>query len=129
MTPPDSLLDELLGFPGVRTAVLAGREGLVIRLRGARDVDAEALAALVPGLVSTAAEAASAMAAGGFRRLVAEFDGGLLVLAALAAGGPAEAGGGEEAAYVALAVHGGANVGQLLWRLEREREGRRAGGP
>lgn len=126
MTPLDSLLDELLGFSGVRTVVLADSEGLVIRLRGEGDVDAEALAALVPGLVSTAVEAAAAMDAGGFRRLVAEFDDGLLVLAALAAAG-AGAVEGEEAAYVALAVRGGANVGRLLWRLEQVREGRRAG--
>ena len=126
MQPLEQLLDELLSFPDVRTAVLAGREGLVIRLRGERDVDAEALAALVPGLVSTSVEAAAAMEAGGFRRFVAEFEGGLLVLAALGSDGD-EAAEGEEAAYVAVAVRGGANVGRLLWRLEQERDGRRAG--
>ena len=104
------VLDELLRFPGVRSALLAGREGLVIQMRGETAVDGETLAALVPPLIAGSLEAARAMGGGDFRQAVFEFDGGLLVLRTV-----------DGDAFLAVAVVAGANVGRLLHTLERDR--------
>lgn len=104
------VLDELLRFPGVRSALLAGREGLVIQMRGERAVDGETLAAIVPGLIASAVEAAQAMEGGSFRQGVFEFESGLLVLSAV-----------DSDSFLAVAVRSGENVGELLFTLERER--------
>ncbi|MFN2431826.1 MAG: roadblock/LC7 domain-containing protein [Gemmatimonadota bacterium] len=104
------ILDELLRFSGVRSALLAGREGLVIQMRGEREVDGETLAAIVPGVIASSVEAADAMEAGGFRQGVFEFESGLLVLSAV-----------DAENFLAVAVRSGENVGELLFTLERER--------
>lgn len=106
-----SVLDDLLRFSGVRSALLAAREGLVIQMRGETAVDGETLAAIVPNLISSSVEAADAIGGGAFRQCVFEFGSGMLVLASV----------GDEG-FLAVAVRGGANIGELLYRLERDRE-------
>lgn len=110
MNPVDQVLEGLLLFEGVRSALLASREGLVIQMRGETDVDGETLAAIVPALISGSVEAAEGIGGGGFRQCVVEFDQGLLVLSAV-----------DQENFLAVAVRGGANVGRLLYNLERER--------
>ena len=105
------VLEELLRFPGVRSALLATREGLVIGSRGETQVDAETLAAIVPSLITGSVEAAEAMEAGGFRQCVFEFESGLLVLSYV-----------NHESFLAVALRSGANVGRLLFTLERERD-------
>jgi predicted regulator of Ras-like GTPase activity (Roadblock/LC7/MglB family) len=105
------MLDELLRFPGVRSALVAGSEGLVIQMRGETAVDADTLAAIAPGLIASSVEAAQAMDAGGFRQAVFEFEAGLLILSAI-----------DADSFVAVAVRGGSNVGRLLYTLERQRD-------
>ena len=111
MSSVGQVLDGLLRFTGVRSALLAGREGLVIQMRGETDVDGEVLAAIVPGLIGHSAEVAEAMEGGAFRQCVFEFEQGLLVVAAVDGEG-----------FLAVAVRSGANIGRLLYALERERE-------
>jgi predicted regulator of Ras-like GTPase activity (Roadblock/LC7/MglB family) len=108
--PVGQVLDELLRFSGVRSALLAAREGLVIRMRGETAVDGETLAAIVPTLIRDSVEAAEAMSGGGFRQCLFEFEDGLLVLSSV-----------DGDSFLAVAVRGGANVGELLYTLERER--------
>ena len=110
MQAVEQILDELLGFEGARSALLAGPDGLVIHSRGETAVDAETLAAITPGLIHQSREAGEAMGAGGVRQGVFEFEQGLLVLLSL---------GGE--GFLAIAVRAGSNIGRLLYRLERER--------
>ncbi|MBA2564049.1 MAG: roadblock/LC7 domain-containing protein [Gemmatimonadetes bacterium] len=110
MQSVDEALQELLGFPGVRSALLAGREGLVIRMRGETAVDGETLAAIVPALIRGSVEAGQAMEAGSFRLCVFEFASGLLVLSSV----------GEDG-ILAVAVRGDANIGGLLHALDRKR--------
>jgi predicted regulator of Ras-like GTPase activity (Roadblock/LC7/MglB family) len=104
------ILDELLSFSDVRSALLAAREGLVIQMRGETAVDGETLAAIVPNLINDSVEAAEAMGGGGFRQGVFEFEDGLLVLTSV-----------DGDHFLAVAVRGGANIGELLYALERER--------
>ncbi len=104
------VLDGLLSFPGVRSALLAGREGLVIDMRGETAVDGETLAAVVSSLITGSLEAAEAMGGGGFRQCIFEFERGLLILSSV-----------DGESFLAVAVRGGVNVGRLLYALERER--------
>ena len=104
------ILDEILSFSGVRSALLAAREGLVIQMRGETAVDGETLAAVVPTLINDSVEAAEAMEGGAFRQGVFEFDHGLLVLTSV-----------DGDTFLAVAVRAGANIGELLFTLERER--------
>jgi predicted regulator of Ras-like GTPase activity (Roadblock/LC7/MglB family) len=108
--PVGQVLDELLRFSGVRGALLAAREGLVIQMRGETAVDGETLAAIVPTLIKDSVEAAEAMEGGGFRQCVVEYERGLLVLTSV-----------NGDTFLAVAVRAGANIGQLLYTLERER--------
>lgn len=104
------ILDELMSFSGVRSVLLAAREGLVIQKRGETGVDGDTLAAIVPTLINDSVEAAEAMRGGSFRQGVFEFDQGLLVLASV-----------DGDSFLAVAVRGGADIGALLYTLERER--------
>jgi predicted regulator of Ras-like GTPase activity (Roadblock/LC7/MglB family) len=104
------VLDELLAFSGVRSALLAAREGLVIQMRGETAVDGETLAAVAPTMIKDSVEAAEAMEGGGFRQGVFEFERGLLVLTSV-----------NGDTFLAVAVREGANIGRLLYTLERER--------
>jgi predicted regulator of Ras-like GTPase activity (Roadblock/LC7/MglB family) len=104
------VLDELLRFAGVRSALLADREGLVITKRGETAVDGDTLAAIMPTLIGSSVEAAEAMSGGGFRQCVVEFDQGMLVLSAI-----------DSENFLAVAVRAGTNVGKLLYTLEQER--------
>lgn len=105
------VLDDLLRFPGVRSALLAGREGLVIQMRGETAVDGEMLAAVVPTLISDSLGAGQAVSGGGFRQCVVEFDEALLILTSV-----------DGESFLAVAVRAGVNIGRLLYTLERERE-------
>ena len=110
MNSVGQVLDDLLVFDGVRGALLAGREGLVIQMRGETAVDGETLAAIVPTLITDSLEAAEAMTGGGFRQCVFEFEQGLLILTSV-----------DGETFLAVAVRSGVNIGKLLYTLERER--------
>jgi hypothetical protein len=95
--------------PGVEAVVVVGRDGLPIDSSG-KDVDADSLAALLPGVMRGAGELGAAGARGDFSLGVLEFGGGLAVVSTLNA----------EASLVVL-VRPAANVGALLFDIQRHR--------
>ena len=95
--------------PGVEAVVVVGRDGLPIDSTG-NGVDADSLAALLPGVLRGAGELGAAGARGDFSMGVLEFGNGLAVLSALNA----------EASLVVL-VHPTTNVGALLFDIQRYR--------
>jgi predicted regulator of Ras-like GTPase activity (Roadblock/LC7/MglB family) len=95
--------------PGVEAVVVVGRDGLPIDSSGAA-VDAESLAALLPGVLRGADELGAAGARGDFSLGVLEFGAGLAVVSTLNA----------EASLVVL-VRPATNVGGLLFDIQRHR--------
>lgn len=74
-----ALVRSVHSSPGVRAAVAAGRDGLLIDAAGVEPAQAEHLAALAPGLTAAAAQLAEAAAHGAVQALVVEGAEGVLV--------------------------------------------------
>jgi uncharacterized protein len=96
---------------GVEAAVVLGRDGLLIDGQAVPGLDAEHIAARIPSIVAPADDLASALARGPLMTAVLEYQRGLAVVSALS----------SEALLLVL-VRPGANVGQLLFELRRNRE-------
>jgi predicted regulator of Ras-like GTPase activity (Roadblock/LC7/MglB family) len=94
--------------PGVEAVVVVGRDGLPID--SSPGVDADSVAALLPGVLRGAGELGAAGGRGEFARGVLEFGGGLAVVSELNA----------EASLVVL-VGPATNVGALLFDIQRHR--------
>ena len=103
------VVQALLRRPGVEAVVVVGRDGLPIDSSGG-GVDADSVAALLPGMLRGAAELGAAGGRGAFASGVLEFGGGLAVVSALNA----------EASLVVL-VRPATNVGALLFDIQRHR--------
>lgn len=95
---------------GVDAVLVVGRDGLPIDSRTRDGVDAEGIAALLPGVVRGVTELGSAAGRGDFAAAVLEFGRGLAVVAVLHA----------DAVMVVL-VAPQTNVGGLLFDLQRHR--------
>ena len=95
--------------PGGEAVVVVGRDGIPIDSSG-QGVDADSVAALLPGVLRGAGELGAAGGRGEFARGVLEFGGGLAVLSELNA----------EASLVVL-VRPATNVGALLFDIQRHR--------
>jgi uncharacterized protein len=96
---------------GVEAAVVLGRDGLLIDGQAVPGLDAEHIAARIPSIVAPADDLASALGRGPLMTAVLEYQRGLAVVSALS----------SEALLLVL-VRPGANVGQLLFELRRNRE-------
>lgn len=103
------VVEALRRRPGVEAVVVVGRDGLPIDSTG-NGVDADTLAALLPGVLRGAGELGAAGARGDFSIGVLEFGSGLAVVSALNA----------EASLVVL-VQPATNVGALLFDIRRHR--------
>lgn len=95
--------------PGVEAVVVVGRDGLPIDSSG-NGVDADSLAALLPGVLRGTAELGHAAERGEFSLGVLEFGRGLAVVSTLNA----------DASLVVL-VRSAVNVGGLLFDIQRHR--------
>jgi uncharacterized protein len=96
---------------GVEAAVILGRDGLLIDGQAASGLDAEHIAARIPSIVVPADDLAGALSRGQLMTAVLEYQRGLAVVSVLS----------PEALLLVL-VRPGANVGQLLFELRRNRE-------
>jgi uncharacterized protein len=96
---------------GVDAAVVLGRDGLLIDSQTIPSLEAENVAAHVPGIVSAADEFGSATVRGDLTTAVMEYPNGLAIISVLSAD-----------AILLVLVQPRANVGQLLFELRRHRE-------
>lgn len=96
---------------GVEAAVVLGRDGLLIDSQSVPGVDAEDLAARIPGIIGPADELGAAAKRGPLTTAVLEHRDGLAVVSVLSAD-----------AILFVLVKPQANVGQLLFELRRNRE-------
>lgn len=104
------LLSALRRREGVEAAVLLGRDGLLIRADAEPGVDAERLAALVPGIVVAADECGAQDGAGDLASAVLEFERMVGIVAVLRAG-----------AILFVLARPEANIGALVLELRRHR--------
>lgn len=95
---------------GVDAVVVVGRDGLLIDGASAPGHDPEALAAMVPPIVSAASELGVACHAGAIATAMLEYDGGSVMLSAI-----------SPDAYLVVVVRPGANLPALLYELRRHR--------
>jgi predicted regulator of Ras-like GTPase activity (Roadblock/LC7/MglB family) len=96
---------------GVEAAVVLGRDGLLIDGQAVPGLDAEDIAARIPSIVAAADDVAAALSRGPLMTAVLEYQRGLAVVSPLSAD-----------ALLLVLVRPGANVGQLLFELRRNRE-------
>lgn len=104
------LVEALRTRDGVDAAVILGRDGLLIDSHVAPGVDAEAIAARIPSIVSPADDVGQAVGHGSLLTAVLEYEQGHAIISAMSA----------EALLLVLA-RPGANLGQLLHELRRHR--------
>ncbi|HET7631255.1 MAG TPA: roadblock/LC7 domain-containing protein [Gemmatimonadaceae bacterium] len=95
---------------GVEAAVLLGRDGLLIDGQSVPGIDAEDLAARIPPIIAAADELGTAGGREAVLTVVLEYPQGLALVSALTS---------EAVLFVLLSP--GANVGQLLYELRRNR--------
>ncbi|MES2176429.1 MAG: roadblock/LC7 domain-containing protein [Gemmatimonadota bacterium] len=96
---------------GVEAAVVLGRDGLLIDSQSVPGVDTESLAALIPAIIGPADELGANIARGPLTTAVLEHEHGLAIISVL-----------NTDAILVVLVAAGANVGQLLFELRRNRE-------
>lgn len=104
------LVEAIRTRDGVDAAVILGRDGLLIDSHAAPGVDAEAIAARIPSIVSPADDVGGALAQGRLATAVLEFERGFAIVSVMSA----------EALLLVL-VRPEANLGQLLHELRRHR--------
>jgi hypothetical protein len=95
---------------GVEAAVILGRDGLLIDSQAVAGLDPEDLAARIPPIIAAADDLGLASGRGALVTAVLEHPNGLALVSALTA---------DAVLFVLLAP--GANVGQLLYELRRNR--------
>lgn len=96
---------------GVDAAIVLGRDGLLIDSQTADGLDAEDLAARIPPIINSADEVGAAGKRGEALTVVLEHRQGLAIVSVLS----------QEAVLLVL-VQPGAQIGQLLYELRRNRE-------
>jgi predicted regulator of Ras-like GTPase activity (Roadblock/LC7/MglB family) len=96
---------------GVEAAVVLGRDGLLIDSQAVPGLDAEDLAARIPGIIGSADELGNAASRGPLTTAVLEHRDGIAVVSVL-----------SPDAILFVLVQPQANVGQLLFELRRNRE-------
>jgi uncharacterized protein len=96
---------------GVDAVIVLGRDGLLIDSQAAQGLNPEDLAARIPPIIGPADELGAAAGRGEVVTLILEHRQGLAIMSVLSA----------EAILLVL-VQPGANIGQLLYELRRNRE-------
>jgi predicted regulator of Ras-like GTPase activity (Roadblock/LC7/MglB family) len=96
---------------GVDAVIVLGRDGLLIDSQAAQGLNPEDLAARIPPIIGPADEFGSAAGRGEVVTVILEHRQGLAIMSVLSA----------EAILLVL-VQPGANIGQLLYELRRNRE-------
>ena len=97
--------------PGIQAVVVLGRDGLLIDSQATVDLDAEGLAARVPGIVAAADEIGEVTGKGAMRIALIEQAGGYAVVSSV----------GDDALLCVLTTHE-ADLGSLLYDVRRHRE-------
>lgn len=95
---------------GVEAAIVLGNDGLLIDGHTSGTLDAERLAALVPGIVAAASEFSTECSRGALVSGVLEYERGVALVSSL-----------TPDALLLVLVHPSANVGALLYELRRHR--------
>ena len=96
---------------GVEAAVVLGRDGLVIDGQSADHVGAEDLAAHLPGVVNAADDFGNAAGRGGLTTGVLEYPTGTAIVSVV-----------SPDAMLLVLLKPGANLGQLLFEIRRNRQ-------
>lgn len=110
-----ALVRTVHGVPGVRGAIAAGRDGLLIDAAGVDTARAEHVAALAPGLTQAADQLADAAGCGAPRAVAVEGEHGVLVALALST---------DVTLVAMLGADAGdepASVGEAVYALRRAR--------
>jgi predicted regulator of Ras-like GTPase activity (Roadblock/LC7/MglB family) len=97
--------------PGIEAVVVLGRDGLLIDSQAAAGVDAEGLAARVPGIVASADEVGVTSGRGQMRIALIEQEKGYAIVSSI----------GDDALLCVLTTHS-ADLGSLLYEVRRYRE-------
>jgi predicted regulator of Ras-like GTPase activity (Roadblock/LC7/MglB family) len=96
---------------GIEAVVVLGRDGLLIDSQGSLNLDAEGLAARVPGIVAAADEIGTTAGRGSMRIAVIEQENGYAVISSV----------GDDALLCVLTSRS-ADLGSLLYDVRRHRE-------
>ena len=96
---------------GIEAVVVLGRDGLLIDSQGPLNIDAEGLAARVPGIVAAADEIGTTSGRGTMRIAVIEQENGYAVVSSV----------GDDALLCVLTTRA-ADLGSLLYDVRRHRE-------
>lgn len=97
--------------PGIEAVVVLGRDGLLIDSQGKLEIDAEGLAARVPGIVAAADEIGESTSRGATRMAVIEQESGYAVVSSI----------GDDALLCVLTSRS-ADLASLLYDVRRHRE-------
>ncbi len=97
--------------PGIEAVVVLGRDGLLIDSQSAPGLDAEGLAARVPGIVASADEIGGTTSKGAMRIALIEHENGYAVVSSV----------GDDALLCVLTAQT-ADLGGLLYDVRRHRE-------
>lgn len=81
----DNALDAIRAHEGVEHVVVAGRDGLLIQRAGGGALDGETVAAMIPGIASSAADLGEAAGLGGARTAVLRLERGVAIVSVLSA--------------------------------------------
>lgn len=97
--------------PGIEAVVVLGRDGLLIDSQSTLNLDAEGLAARVPGIVAAADEIGTTTGNGAMRIALIEHEQGYAIVSSL----------GDDALLCVL-TSPAADLGSLLYDVRRHRE-------
>jgi len=97
--------------PGIEAVVVLGRDGLLIDSQGPLQIDAEGLAARVPGRVAASDEIGSSTGRGATKMAVIEQENGYAVVSSI----------GDDALLCVLTTRN-ADLASLLYDVRRHRE-------
>ncbi len=97
--------------PGIEAVVVLGRDGLLIDSQSTMDLDAEGLAARVPGIVASADEVGVTTGKGPMRIALIEQENGFAIVSSV----------GDDALLCVLTTPA-ADLGSLLYEVRRHRE-------
>lgn len=112
MIPLDEALAELKEHPGVQHLLVLGRDGLLIRHVGDPfSLQADTVAAMIPGLISAATSLGRAAETGSLVTSVVEYSGGVVIVVAL-----------SSEVFLAVLVRPGVGFAPLLRALRSGRE-------
>lgn len=97
--------------PGIEAVVVLGRDGLLIDSQSTMEIDAEGLAARVPGIVASADEIGTTTGKGSARIALVEHENGYALISSI----------GDDALLCVLTSRT-ADLGSLLYDVRRHRE-------